>query len=165
MRTIRLLGLSFFIAFLTGCSATNTRDYVEPSSVAYEIEEDTDISDPTAIQEGIAVIKRNLEYAQNENIEQYITTIVNSAQVSTKTELSEFFDLYDMEHTILGIRILEQDANEMLIQVEQQSVAVHTAEEAEPYRDHVSLANHTITKENEQWKIAETVMTETFFIE
>lgn len=165
MKNIQLIGLMLIILFVAGCSATNTREYIEPSSVSYEVEEETDILDSEAIAAGIKLIQKNLEYAQNEDIEQYLTTIVESAHENTKIELNEFFDFYDMEHTILGITVLEQELEEMLIQVEQQSVAIVSVEEAEPYRDHVSLANHTLVKENEEWKIAETTMTETYFIE
>lgn len=160
MKNLLLIGISFI---LFGC--TTNRVYQDPSSVSYEIEGQSEITDSKAAAEAVDVIEQNLQYAQEEDMNGYLSTIVSEAHENTRSELQMFFELYDIEHTILRVEVLDQQLDQMLIQVEQQSVVIEAVSEAEQYRDHVSEANHTLVIENGQWKIAETTMTETYFIE
>lgn len=148
---------------LVGC--TSSRVYQDPSTVFYEIEGQAEITNSKEAEDAVQVIERNLQYAQDEDMEGYLSTIVSKAHENTQSELEIFFELYDIEHTILSIEVMDQQSDQMLIRVEQQSVAVDVRPEAEQYRDHISEANHTLIIEDGQWKIAETTMTNTDFIE
>lgn len=150
---------------LTGCGSAVSRSYIEPESHTYAIESDTEIIDQVALDEGVTVILDNLSYAENENIEGYLTTISSQGHENTRSELVAFFEDYDLEHTVLSVTLLDQEPELMLIEVEQQTVASFVAEDVEEYRDHVSIANHTLELEEGEWKITETLMTETFFID
>lgn len=160
-----LIALGSTLLFLTGCSPSKTAEYINPEDVSYEVQEETEITDREAVQEAVQVIEDNLAYAEEEDMDGYLSTIVSSAHENTRSELEAFFELYDLEHTVLGITVLEQDEESMLIEVFQQTVAVDQAEEADDYRDHLGVANHTLILEDGEWKISETVMTDNFFIE
>lgn len=157
------------MVLLSGCGSSLTRSYIDPASHSYEVSTDVELVDEEAAEEAaeeaITVIENNLAYAEDENLEGYLSTIASVGHENTKDELSAFFEEYDLEHTILSVTVLDQQPDRMLIEVEQQSIATYTAEGAEEYRDHVSVANHTLVLETDEWVISETIMTETFFID
>lgn len=163
--TYFLVALGSALLFLTGCSPSQTAEYINPEEVSYEVQIETEVTDREAIEEAVQVIENNIAYAEAEDMDGYLSTIVSSAHENTRTELEAFFELYDLEHTILSITVLEQEEDTMLIEVFQQTVAVDQAEEADDYRDHLGVANHTLVLEDGEWKISETVMTDNFFIE
>lgn len=165
MKIILFSALVPLLILLGGCSPAMTRTYIDPSDIKYEVSANTEIIDEEAMKEAVKVIEKNLTFAENEDINGYLSTIAKSDQNNTKSELTAFFRDYDLEHTILSVNVLDQEQTRMLIEVKQQTVLVEAAEGAEDYRDHVSIANHTIIMENNEWKISETIMTETFFIE
>lgn len=155
------------LLFLSACSpgVRRTRPYTDPDEYEYSINVDTDVIDQIAIDEAVETIENNLKYAEEENIDAYLGTIISSSHADTRVELESFFEDYDLEHTILMITVKDQEEDIMLIEVEQQTIVTDAAEEAENYRDHVAIANHTLELEDNRWRISQTVMTETFFIE
>lgn len=159
-----LIFISPILLFLSGCGP-RTLSYKDPETVSYEIVEKTEVTDSKEVEEAIKVIKKNLKSAENEDMEAYRSTIIKSAHGDTTEELEKFFEDYDLEHTVLGVTVLEQEEDTMLLQVTQQSIATDVAEGAEEYKDHIAVANHTLLKEDGQWKIAETTMTDNYFIE
>lgn len=163
MKIIILMFSSLF--FLMGCNVLNeVPTYQDPDTVEYTIETENNTIDEEA-RTAVQVIEDNLTYAQEENMEGYLSTIVSSAHEETEAELTPFFEEYDLNHTILSVEILEREEDIMLIRTEQQTVMVDSVEEAEPYRNHIAEANHTLVKENGEWKIEETIMTDTIFLE
>lgn len=155
----------FAFLLLTGCTQRKTTEYQDPESVSYEIRYDTEVIDEEAVLEAVEVVEDNLRYSQDEDIEGYKSTIVEEARENTEKELESFFNDYDLEHTVLSVKVLEQEEASMLLEVAQQSVVIQAEDGAEEYRDHVAIANHTLIPEDGSWKIADTTMTETLFIE
>ncbi|WP_347297439.1 hypothetical protein [Dolosigranulum savutiense] len=149
---------------LMGCVSPENRDYTDPSTVTYEIEGTDEITDQTEVDQAIAVIKENLAAAQDRDIERYVATIVSEARADTRAELIPFFDTYELEHTILGIKIADQQPEQMLIKVLLQTVALNQSSTADHYRDHVSETHYTLVKEEQEWRIAESQVTENEFI-
>ncbi|MFL2134115.1 hypothetical protein [Desemzia sp. FAM 24101] len=147
--------------FLTGCNSVAV--YQDPKTVSYSLEGEYDNTEDA--QEVVQVIQDNLHYAQEEDMEGYLSTLISSAREETEEELFPFFESYDLEHTVLSVEILDQEENRMLIKTEQQAVMVDSVDGAEQYRDHIAEANHTVIKENEEWKIEETIMTDTLFLD
>lgn len=139
--------------------------YQDPEAVSYELIEDVEVEDQEAVDEAVAVVEKNIEAVEEQDMEKYLSTIVESGQQETKNELEEFFELYQLEHTALGITLLEEDDQSMLLEVMQQSIAESTAEGAEEYKDHIAVANYVLEKENEEWKISSTSIVENYFIE
>lgn len=160
-----LLVLSPILLILSGCTGRKTMPYRDPSTVSYEVEEKAKVTDSNEIKEAVEVIEKNIEAAEAEDIDAYLSTIIKSGHADTAQELEEFFKSYDLEHTILAITVLDQEDEKMLIEVTQQSIATFTAEDVPEYKNHVAVANHTLVKEDDEWKIAETAMIENYFIE
>lgn len=152
------------VCVLMGCVSPENRQYTDPSTVTYEIEGADEITDQAEVEQAIEVIKENLAAAQDRDIERYVATIVSGARADTRKELIPFFDAYELEHTILGIKVADQQPEQMLIKVLLQTVAIDQAPEADHYRDHVSETNYTLVKENQNWLIAESQVTENEFI-
>lgn len=147
--------------FLAGCNSVPV--YQDPETVSYSIEGEYNNAEDA--QEAVQVIQNNLNFAQEENMEGYLSTLVSSAREETEEELAPFFETYDLEHTVLSIEILDQEEKRMLVKTEQQAVMVNSIDGAEQYRDHIAEANHTLIKEDEEWKIEETIMTDTLFLD
>lgn len=159
MRTALLvLGTLFF---LTGCGSVPT--YQAPETVQYEIE--GELANQSEAEKAVQVIEDNLAYAEAEDLDGYLSTILQSAAEETRAELGPFFEQYDLEHTILKIEVLEQEEERMLIQTQQQTVMIDSVEGAENYRNHIAEVNYTMVVEEGEWKIEETAMTDTTFID
>lgn len=163
IKWLRLLLLSL-ILFLSACGPKKMT-YRDPDEISYEVTEKTDIKDQKAVEEAVKVVQKNIQAAQEEDIDAYLSTIVKKGHKETKKEFKDFFEDYDLEHTIMGITVLEEDKETMLLEVTQQSVATHTAENVDEYKDHIAVANHVLVKEEGKWKISETTMVDNYFIE
>lgn len=167
MRTLKLIIVGITTILLFGCQNRSRESYTyqDPAEVTYEVEGTDEITNHQAIDEAVELVEQNLSYVEEKQMEGYLSTIVSSAREETEAELAPFFESYNIEHTILGIEVLEQQPNQILLQVEQQSILIDKDPNAEEYRDHIAEANHTLTYENDKWKIAETTITDNFFLE
>lgn len=159
MIKVIILGLLSF--FLTACNEVPT--YQDPEDVHYSIISDNEITKD--IEEAVRVIEDNLRYAEVKDMDGYLSTIVSSAHEETREELAPFFEEYDLDHTILSVEVLRNEDDSLLIQTKQQTVMIDSIAGVEPYRDHIAEANHTLIRENGEWKIKETYMTNTVFLE
>lgn len=159
MKKILLMGCASL--FLMGCQTVP--QYQDPSAVSYEIE--GKFSDEQTVEEAVKVIEDNLRYASEEDMEGYVSTIIEVAREDTAAELATVFETYDLEHTLLSVEVLSQDEERLLIRTHQQTVMVNSIEGAENYRNHIAETNYTMLLENGEWKIEETAMTDTKFIE
>lgn len=159
MRKVLLLCLASF--FLIGCASTPK--YQNPEEVSYQVK--GTVTDVLAAEAAVQVIEDNLRYASEENMSGYVSTIIAAAREETAAELATVFETYDLEHTLLSVEILDQEENRMLIRTQQQTIMVDAIEGAENYRNHIAEANYTMFLEHNEWKIEETAMTDTKFIE
>lgn len=122
------------------------------------------ISDEAEIVTAIDVIQTNLDAATTKDIETYVSTLIVSAQVETRNEMGKFFEDYSLEHTILEVKVVKQEPTKIMLKVSQQTLTQQGKKQKKKYRHHISEANHTLIKEDGQWKIAETAMSNTRFI-
>ena len=159
MKKVLLMGLASF--FLIGCASIP--EYQNPEDVSYQVE--GELTDEVAAETAVQVIEDNLRYASAEDMDGYVSTIFSSAREETAAELATVFETYDLEHTLLSVEVLEQEDERMLIRTQQQTVMVASIEGAENYRNHIAEANYTMLLEDGEWKIEETAMTDTKFIE
>ncbi|NAP01183.1 hypothetical protein FRY77_35090, partial [Halomonas sp. MG34] len=65
------------------------------------------------------VLKRNLQAIQEEDMDAYLATLVESGRESTKNEIAGFFEDYDIEYELLGFEILEEEEERIVIEAEQ----------------------------------------------
>lgn len=159
MKKVLLMGLASF--FLIGCASIP--EYQNPEDVSYQVE--GELTDEVAAETAVQVIEDNLRYASAEDMDGYVSTLISSAREETAVELATVFETYDLEHTLLSVEVLEQEDERMLIRTQQQTVMVASIEGAENYRNHIAEANYTMLLEDGEWKIEETAMTDTKFIE
>lgn len=119
------------------------------------------ISNKKDVSACLQLLQQNLTAATNKDIDTYIETLVISAQKETYTEMAQFFETFDLRHDLLSFEVIKQEDTSMLVAARQKTVSVTESE----YRNHITQAHHTFVKENESWKIQETVMTDTQFID
>ena len=149
------------ILFLSACHQVPS--YQDPNTVEYSIEGDYEIDQD--IKEAVKVIEKNLKYAENKDMNGYLSTIVPDAREETEKELASFFEEYDLEHTILSVEVLEKESDIMLLRVEQQTIVLDSADDTPAYRNHIAEANHTMIKVKGMWMIEETIMTDIFYLD
>ena len=118
------------------------------------------VTDSSAAQACLTVLKQNLQAATQKDVEGYTATLVTSARESTAKEMHAFAK-YDLTHELLSFEVVKQEADSMLVAAQQKTVN----QGQNDYRDHITQAHHTFVLENGQWKIKETVMTNTEFID
>ena len=162
-KVMGLLLASFFVVMLMGCRGPQTIDYQDPESVTYELQ--GDIVDEAEANEALSVIEKNLQAVTEGDLDTYLETVVTDGIEDTQDELEEAFSTLDLEMTILSAEVQEQEEERMLIRIYQQTVALNQEDEENPYRDHVAEANYTMVKEEDGWKIEQTVMTNNQFID
>lgn len=157
----RLILMLSGIFLLTGCGSIPA--YTDPEEVSFSLE--GEIANQDEAEAALKVIEENLAFAEAEDMDGYLSTILNQAHKETEKELAPFFESYDMQHTLLRAEVIDQQPDRILIQTEQQTIMLAAVEGAEKYRNHIAEANHTLIKEDNRWKIEETIMTDTTFID
>lgn len=117
------------------------------------------------VEIAIKILKQNLQAATDKDLPAYLNSLVASAHNETSSDMSQFFADYNLSHELLSIEVLDQQPERMLLKASQRTKKQKGLPQKERYRDHLSDANHTLIKEGNQWKIAETVMTSTSFLD
>lgn len=118
------------------------------------------ITDKEEAQKTLQLLTENLDAASQKDVQRYVDTLVTSAQDSTAKEMTLFFKTYTLEHRLLSFQVVKQETDHMLVKTKQQTLNRGTSH----YKDHITYANHTFVKEGNKWKIEETIMTQTEFI-
>jgi hypothetical protein len=153
----------FFVGLLFICGLFFYQQTASHSTetTAAQLEVTGAVTDSTAAEDCLALLQQNLQAANQKDVEGYTATLVSSARESTAKEMRAFFAEYDLSHTLLSFEVVKQDADSMLVAAQQKTMN-HGKND---YRDHITQAHHTFVRENGQWKIKETVMTNTEFID
>ena len=159
-KTLIVVFISIGVLILSGYQFQSTRITTAAN------EEETSlirgkISDQTAVDQCLALLQKNLTAANEKNVEDYVQTLVKDAQEPTRKEMRAFFSEYDLTHTLLSFTVVKQEKKSMLVRAEQKTINQGNNE----FRNHISEANHTFVLEDSTWKIKETVMTNTEFLD
>lgn len=149
------------ILFISGYNVHQDATYATAAAADKEVAVSGNVTDSKAAAACFAVLQENLQAANNEDAKAYAATLIASAQTATKKEMQSFFEEYDLEHKLLSFEVVKQDKDSMLVAAEQQTLNIGE----NSYRSHITQAHHTFIKENNAWKISETTMTNTEFIE
>lgn len=103
-------------------------------------------------KEVISLIKKNLEYFNEEDIDGYINTISSESPVyePTKIAIEQAFELYDLKVTLDKIEVLEIDDEIAKVQVTQTT----KKEEGPEFKNNKTIAVHTLIKTEDGWKVS-----------
>lgn len=143
---LKSLFILLIAGFLIGCSG------------------EIDVEDEVAAEEVKQVVADNIESLNNKDIDGYLDTIIESAHEATRTETEAFFQRYDIEYELVSSNIIEEEEDQYRVEAYQEAKAI-SVPIGEEYRDHVAVNIHTLIKENGEWKISESVMTDVHFID
>lgn len=119
------------------------------------------MTDQEAAMQCFDLLQANLEAASSKDIDTYVATLVSTAQEETTNEMIPFFQEYTLAHTLLSFEVIKQDPSSMLVAAQQQTMNLGE----NSYRNHITQAHHTFVKEGNEWRIQQTVMTNTSFID
>src|SRR4051812_5337497 len=102
------------------------------------------------------VMEQNVQFLQEENIEGYLSTIVESAREDSAEAMEAFFKNYDIEYELMKFDVVEEKSDKIVVETEQYADATYVAE-GQSYKSHIAVAVHTFVKENGSWRISESV--------
>lgn len=137
---------------LMGCSNTEGTTKDTPSE---------DLSgNAKAVKE---VLEKNLQATQEEDMEVYLSTLVESGRESTKKEIEGFFKDYDIKYELLAFEVLEEEETKMKVESEQRATAEYIAEGLS-YHDHIARMEQTFVMEDGEWRISESKIINTDII-
>lgn len=155
----RLFIVAFFFLslFISACSSdsTNTNNQ-EGITGQYENKE--------AVSASRELLINNLRYAENEDIDGYLSTIPTEAHADTREAMEAFFKEHTISHTLLEFEVIEELENELVVKTKQESRGQNDLDEAD-YRNHVAEVLHIFKKEENQWKITESSVTDVLFLD
>lgn len=134
---------------------------IEPTTEKTTVEITGAVADKADAAACLEVLKANLAAANNEDSAAYVDTLVASARQATQKEMAAFFADYDLSHELESFNVVKQDTDSMLVEAQQKTVN----RGKQKYRNHFTQAHHTFVKEDGAWKIQETNMTNTEFID
>lgn len=149
-------GVLFFGSLLTACT---TDEISSPQSMSADNQ--THSTDALIIQE---LLEENLSYATSENIEGYLSTISQKGHESTKEAMLDFFEHYDVSHTLLDFDIVQEESDEIVVKARQKSEGTSQLEDQD-YKNHIAEVLHVFIKEQDSWKIEESSITDIIFTE
>lgn len=139
---------TFILALLVGCSNADDNKESKNSPAVAEVKQ---------------VLQNNYTYSQEEDMEGYLNTIVKSGREDTRHELKGFFENYDINYELLSFEVLEEEADRIVVEAEQRAKATFIAED-QSYHDHIATSEYTFVKEDGEWRISESELTNTELI-
>lgn len=146
--------LSLFILFsavvlsLIGCSLGDNT-----SSEKEQVEEEP----ISAEEQVINVIKLNMDYAEKEDLDGYLSTINIPEEFIEEQRQSnqEFFDLFDIDYELLSIEVVELTETTAIVDIVQQTIATEIAE-GYMFNHSQLAATHYLDLVDGEWKISAT---------
>ncbi|MFC5465681.1 hypothetical protein [Lederbergia graminis] len=167
-----LLILILGVFLISGCSETtkNSQTNKQEENIQDSNEHEKNIQDPIddeefekvdpiQIEKDIReVITTNLEYANQENIEGYLSTIhlIDKDVDNLKKEFESVFLSFDLKHTLnrdIEMIFISEDGTKAEVLVQQKSVSSNGDSD---YQDNNSTLIQTLLLDNGKWKIYET---------
>lgn len=154
---VLMIMVSLFLVLLSACATPNNLSEGNPEvSGNYANEENV-----FAAKE---LLEKNLQYAQEENIEGYLSTISTEAHADTREAMTIFFDTHTVSHTLLAFEVVEEYENELVVKSRQKTMGADDTGETE-YRNHIAEVLHVFEKIEGEWKIIESSVTDINFLE
>lgn len=148
--------LLLFVSLLAACS---TDKMSEPQ--AQSLKDQTQSADVINVRK---LLEENLNYATTENIGGYLSTISKKGHEATREAMLNFFENYDVTHTLLDFELVQEDSSEIIVKARQKSEGTTQLEEAD-YKDHIAEVLHVFIREQDSWKIDESSVTDIKFLD
>lgn len=110
-----------------------------------------------------SVYNLNLQGANEEDVEVYLSTITTKAREETGEVMTQFFKDYDVKHNLLDFVITQIDPDAVVAKTRQKTVGESVLEE-ETYRNHIATVLVVFKEEEGEWRINESSITDIEFI-
>ncbi|WP_156291272.1 hypothetical protein [Oceanobacillus salinisoli] len=104
-------------------------------------------------QEAIQVVHDNIKFSEEEDLKGYVDTVSSEIKEEIQMLAADIFQNYDIENEILSTKVMEENEDTIVLQVEQKSVATYISEGNE-FEDNISIVQHVLNREVGEWKIA-----------
>lgn len=122
------------------------------------------IQDKKTVYAAVNLLQKNLKAASEKDLPNYLATLVTSARQETEPEIQAFFSEQTLEHRLISVQVKSISQTKVTITAQQETLNLEKSNSEKNYPDHQTEANHTLIIEDGQWKIAETIMSATYFL-
>lgn len=148
-----------FVLFLfsTGCTS-------EASQVDNQNQIIGEYQNKERVKDARDVLVKNLEFAEEEDIEGYLSTISSNAHDETRVAMEDFFENHSVTHSLIEFEVVEEKENEIIAKTQQETKGHSNLKDAD-YKNHVAEVLHIFRKEQDEWKISESSITNVTFID
>lgn len=133
--------------------------FIVPSTIINGVDVKGRLTNEADVAEVITVLEQNIQAANEEDLDVYVSTLIESARSQTSQEMQTVFDEFDIKLVLESIDVLEQTDDLVKLRVQQRATS-----DSEEYRDHIATVGITFIKVDGQWLIAESMMEDTQFI-
>lgn len=164
--TLFLLGLIFSIT-LSACggesqpASSDTNPSVESSD---EVKEDEEaVEELTPEEEIIAFIHLHTQYANDQDIDKYMSTIHSESPYFAESyeQMEVVFDTYELEFIVDEVTVIEINGEEATVEVVQTTKKISGPE----FHDNQSVMVNYLKKEDGLWKFLETEITDVIYLD
>jgi len=117
-----------------------------------------------ANKEVIEVMEKNLEALNNEDVDKYMSTLSEEspAYEQTKELIGKIFEVYDLENKLIGkMEVVEMKEDSAKVKMTTTSKKISGPE----YKDNESTYINLLKKYEDGWKITNTELQETKFLD
>lgn len=144
----------------------NSEEGTEESTEEGEIVNPAIEFDEVIVEELTTLLFENLEFAQNEDFENYLSTLASEIRENEDNieQVRSLFENFDLEYEILNFEVLSIEEDHAVVKVVQKTVATYVAEGWE-FTDSIVTAQHTFIKEEDGYKFFTTEVLSTEVVE
>lgn len=152
------IGAFLFLSLLVSACSPESSNIKDQNGITGQYENKEAVS---ATKE---LLMDNLHYAENEDIEGYLSTIPTEAHGDTREAMEAFFKEHTISHKLLEFEVVKEFENEIVVKTKQESIGQNDSGESD-YKNHVAEVLHVFKKEENQWKITESSVTNVIFLD
>ncbi|MBA5730032.1 hypothetical protein HW423_09575 [Aerococcaceae bacterium INB8] len=105
-----------------------------------------------------AIYQRNLQGANTEDVDLYLSTINTKAREETGEVMAQFFTDFDVRQDLLEFEVTDIEPDAIVAKARQKAVGESVLEE-ETYRNHIATVLVVFKQEEGEWRISESSIT------
>lgn len=109
-----------------------------------------------------SIYQRNLQGANAEDVDLYLSTITTKAREETGEVMAQFFEDFDVKQDLLEFEVTDIEPDAIVAKARQKAVGESVLEE-ETYRNHIATVLVVFKQEEGEWRISESSITDIEF--
>lgn len=105
-----------------------------------------------------SIYQRNLQGANAEDVDLYLSTITTKSREETGEVMAQFFEDFDVRQDLMEFEVTDIEPDAIVTKARQKAVGESVLEE-ETYRNHIATVLVVFKQEEGEWRISESSIT------